>query len=179
MWIFISIILAILGYKLYKFAMKDLDYFERPNQRIKYDKAFPLVGSDFGAFFRKEPVVKLFTRNYKRIKNEKWEWEVFSVVRSTLLCRNFFQIFQLNKWHSLVRLYGAFTIFNKPAVTLVDPKIVKQLVVREFEHFIDHQGFGNSADPLLDKTLIALKGHEWKGVWMFQQFFYQIFSNNR
>lgn len=71
MWIFISIILALVGFKLYKWATKDMDYFIRPNQRIKYDKAYPILGSYPGIFFRKEPIVEMFVRTYKRMKTEK------------------------------------------------------------------------------------------------------------
>lgn len=74
MWIYISIILAIIGFKVYKWATKNMDYFERPNQRIKYDKAYPILGSDPGIFFRKEPIVKMSDRNYNKIKNDKWVW---------------------------------------------------------------------------------------------------------
>lgn len=71
MWTWISIIVALLVYKFYKYAMKGLDYFERPNQRIKYLKALPIVGSDFGLFFRKEPLTKLFSRTYDKMKSER------------------------------------------------------------------------------------------------------------
>lgn len=59
-------------------------------------------------------------------------------------------------------MYGFFA-FRVPSVVLIDPKIAKQLFVREFEHFTDHQSMGG-ADPLFDKTLIALNGEKWKSI---------------
>jgi cytochrome P450 family 9 len=59
-------------------------------------------------------------------------------------------------------MFGSFA-FRQPTVVIMDPKLVKKLVVKEFDHFTDHQGLVG-ADPLFDKTLIALNGEKWKSI---------------
>jgi hypothetical protein len=67
----IFVLIFIGGYYLYKFATKNHDYFEKPNQRLKYVRPLPFVGSNFSAFFKKKPALKLLEDNYKLYKNEK------------------------------------------------------------------------------------------------------------
>ena len=46
---------------------------------------------------------------------------------------------------------------------LRDPKLIKQIGVKDFDHFLDHGSFvGEDVDPLWSKNLFALKGTNFK-----------------
>jgi cytochrome P450 family 9 len=62
-----------------------------------------------------------------------------------------------------IRVYGTFG-FRKPTVFIRDPKIAKQLTVRDFDHFTDHRILiDEKNDPMFGKLLTSLKGQRWKG----------------
>jgi cytochrome P450 family 9 len=56
-------------YFFYKWATAKYDYFEK--QGIVYSKPLPLLGSDFGLFFKKIPFVESFMNNYNMYDGEK------------------------------------------------------------------------------------------------------------
>lgn len=56
-------------YFLYKWATKNYDYFEK--QGIPFVKPIPLLGSNFGIFFKKQPLVQSMMEQYYEFKNEK------------------------------------------------------------------------------------------------------------
>lgn len=56
-------------YLLYKWAVKNNDYFEK--QGIPYVKPWPLVGSNFEMFFKKTPFVTFLMDSYNQYKHEK------------------------------------------------------------------------------------------------------------
>jgi cytochrome P450 family 9 len=61
------------------------------------------------------------------------------------------------------RVYGYFE-FRRPTVIITDPKIVKQLAVKEFDNFQDHRVVLNEEiDPILGSMLTMLTGQKWKG----------------
>ena len=46
-----------------------------------------------------------------------------------------------------------------------DPKIIKQLAVKEFDHFMDHrQLITEEMDPLFGKALFSIRGQKWRGL---------------
>ena len=52
---------------------------------------------------------------------------------------------------------------------LSDPEIIKQVTVKDFDHFIDHRSLFPSADevndpPLFSRSLIGLKGQKWRNM---------------
>ncbi|KAK9752572.1 Cytochrome P450 [Popillia japonica] len=50
-----------------------------------------------------------------------------------------------------------------PILTLRDPKIIKQVTVKEFDHFLNHRTFvPDGTDLLWSKNLFALKDTEWR-----------------
>ncbi|XP_059610757.1 probable cytochrome P450 9f2 [Phlebotomus argentipes] len=60
------------------------------------------------------------------------------------------------------RLIGMYE-FRTPNIMVRDPELVKQLAVKEFEHFPDHRSvISNDAEPIFGKSLISLKGDEWR-----------------
>lgn len=47
----------------------------------------------------------------------------------------------------------------KPVLMLRDPDLIKQITVRDFEHFTDHRIFlPDGIEPLWNKNLFALTG---------------------
>lgn len=51
--------------------------------------------------------------------------------------------------------------YYQPILLLKDPKLIKQICVKDFEHFLDQRPFTNEdADPLWNKNLFALKGNQ-------------------
>ncbi|XP_063916423.1 cytochrome P450 9e2-like [Zophobas morio] len=61
-----------------------------------------------------------------------------------------------------LRYFGIYQ-FLRPALMLRDPELIKQITVKDFEHFLDHVGFIDpEADPLFGKNLFALRGMQWR-----------------
>uniref|UniRef100_A0A1B0D3B2 Cytochrome P450 n=1 Tax=Phlebotomus papatasi TaxID=29031 RepID=A0A1B0D3B2_PHLPP len=60
------------------------------------------------------------------------------------------------------KLIGMFE-FRTPFVLVRDPELVKQLAVKEFDHFSDHRTvIANDADLIFGKSLVALQSDEWR-----------------
>nr|CAI5847744.1 unnamed protein product [Callosobruchus analis] len=50
-----------------------------------------------------------------------------------------------------------------PTLYIRDLELLKQLCVKDFDHFVEHRSFvPDNCDPLWDKNLFALKGQRWK-----------------
>ncbi|XP_050345946.1 cytochrome P450 9e2-like [Nymphalis io] len=53
--------------------------------------------------------------------------------------------------------------FIKPMIVLQDLELIKNITIKDFEHFLDHRGFtDDSVEPLFARNLFSLKGQEWK-----------------
>ncbi|CAG9808691.1 unnamed protein product [Chironomus riparius] len=53
--------------------------------------------------------------------------------------------------------------FRRPVVLIRDPQIIKQLTVKDFDHFMDHRVLiTEDIDPLFGKNLVSLSGQKWK-----------------
>lgn len=64
--------------------------------------------------------------------------------------------------HPEVR-YSGWYFFNSPVLTVRDPELIKQIAVKDFDHFTDHQPFIDpDADPLWSNALFNLRGERWK-----------------
>ncbi|XP_066137481.1 cytochrome P450 9e2-like isoform X2 [Euwallacea fornicatus] len=60
------------------------------------------------------------------------------------------------------RYYGVYQFF-KPKLVIRDPDLIKQITVKDFEHFEDRSAMVDpKADPLFARNLLSLKGDEWK-----------------
>ncbi|XP_029170289.1 cytochrome P450 9e2-like [Nylanderia fulva] len=70
-----------------------------------------------------------------------------------------FTLFMYNYFPD-VKYYGS--VFGAPVVFLRDPELIKDIMVKEFEHFHDHPGFDESLDPLLSKNIFTLRGDRWR-----------------
>lgn len=59
-------------------------------------------------------------------------------------------------------MFGIFD-FRKPLIILRDPQLIKQLTVKDFDHFENHRMFlDENADEVFGSSLIALRGHKWR-----------------
>lgn len=59
--------------------------------------------------------------------------------------------------------YSGIYNFNSPVLVLRDPEVIKQITVKDFDHFTDHMPFVDpEADPLWSNALLSLKGERWK-----------------
>nr|QYA71985.1 cytochrome P450 [Anoplophora glabripennis] len=53
--------------------------------------------------------------------------------------------------------------FHFPLLVLRDPELLKQVAIKDFDHFTDHISFlPTDSDPLFSKSLVALHGREWR-----------------
>ncbi|XP_063915547.1 cytochrome P450 9e2-like isoform X2 [Zophobas morio] len=59
--------------------------------------------------------------------------------------------------------YTGFYQFFLPTLLLRDPDLIKQITVKDFDHFVDHRTFfPEDSDPLWVKNLSALTGNKWR-----------------
>ncbi|KAJ3645265.1 hypothetical protein Zmor_022934 [Zophobas morio] len=59
--------------------------------------------------------------------------------------------------------YSGFYQFLQPTLFLKDPELIKQITVKDFDHFVDHQRFiPEDSDPLWSNNLFALNGKRWR-----------------
>ncbi|KAL1509566.1 hypothetical protein ABEB36_004279 [Hypothenemus hampei] len=59
--------------------------------------------------------------------------------------------------------YGSIYLFNRPTLILKDPELIKQLTIKDFDHFSDHRAFiSPESDPLWSNNLFSLNGQKWK-----------------
>ncbi|XP_012230909.2 cytochrome P450 9e2-like [Linepithema humile] len=53
--------------------------------------------------------------------------------------------------------------FSTPGILLRDPELIKDIMVKDFEHFPDHRSFvTEEVDPLFGKNVFSLRGDRWK-----------------
>ncbi|XP_070502406.1 probable cytochrome P450 9f2 [Chironomus tepperi] len=71
----------------------------------------------------------------------------------------------LKEWYNEFeneKLSGLFE-FRRPVVLIRDPQIIKQLTIKDFDHFMDHRVLiTEDIDPLFGKNLVSLTGDKWK-----------------
>lgn len=52
---------------------------------------------------------------------------------------------------------------SRPVLAIRDPELIKQITVKDFDHFVDHSQFvPEECEPLWGKNLFSLKGERWK-----------------
>jgi cytochrome P450 family 9 len=50
-----------------------------------------------------------------------------------------------------------------PALVLRDPDLIKDILVKDFDHFVDHKRvIPEGSDPIWDKNLFFLTGQKWR-----------------
>lgn len=61
------------------------------------------------------------------------------------------------------RLIGMYDVGGYPQYILRDPQLIKQITIKDFEHFLNHRvDVGEQTDPLMAKSLFFIKNQEWK-----------------
>ncbi|RZC33601.1 p450 domain containing protein, partial [Asbolus verrucosus] len=59
--------------------------------------------------------------------------------------------------------YSGFYQFLLPTLLLRDPELIKQVTVKDFDHFVDHRNFiPEDSDPVWGKNLFSLTGQRWR-----------------
>ncbi|XP_001603857.1 cytochrome P450 9e2 [Nasonia vitripennis] len=57
---------------------------------------------------------------------------------------------------------GAFD-FTRPVIVVRDPELIKDITIKHFNNFTDHQGFVDvSVDPMFGGNLFSMAGDQWK-----------------
>lgn len=58
--------------------------------------------------------------------------------------------------------YIGYYMFSSPSLMIRDTELIKQICIRDFNHFSDHRQFlPSKADPFWNKMLFARKGRDW------------------
>lgn len=77
--------------------------------------------------------------------------------------KNAFPINIFKYFQKYSRVSGLFE-FRKPIYFVRDPKIAKQLAIKDFDNFVDHRVIiDETVDKMFGKSLINLKGQKWRG----------------
>ncbi|KAL7302463.1 hypothetical protein TKK_0005111 [Trichogramma kaykai] len=64
--------------------------------------------------------------------------------------------------HPGARYFGMFD-FRNPTIVVKDPELLKDIFVKNFDHFTDHVAFvSEEMDPIVGKNLFSLKGQRWR-----------------
>jgi cytochrome P450 family 9 len=54
--------------------------------------------------------------------------------------------------------------FRKPVYIIRDPKLAKQMAIKDFDYFVNHTVvMDDNTDKLFGKSLISLQGQKWRG----------------
>lgn len=62
------------------------------------------------------------------------------------------------------RYFGLFDV-TKPAVIIKDPELIREICIKSFESFMDHDAFvSEEMDPIAGRNVFSLKGQRWKEV---------------
>uniref|UniRef100_A0A2M3Z6X2 Putative cytochrome n=1 Tax=Anopheles braziliensis TaxID=58242 RepID=A0A2M3Z6X2_9DIPT len=62
------------------------------------------------------------------------------------------------------KIYGMFNI-RQPVYVVRDPELIKQITVKDFDHFADHATTGledSGSDVLFANSLVSLRGQKWR-----------------
>lgn len=71
------------------------------------------------------------------------------------------KIYKLNEEADYVGLYD----FSEPVILLRSPELMKNIAIKNFDHFVDHRGFVDAVqDPLFGNNLFSLRGDKWKEI---------------
>lgn len=59
------------------------------------------------------------------------------------------------------RLVGMYEFFT-PVFMIRDPELIKQITVKDFDHFVDHRSVFDDPDEVFSSNLVSLKGDQWR-----------------
>ncbi|XP_017081948.2 probable cytochrome P450 6a14 [Drosophila eugracilis] len=68
-----------------------------------------------------------------------------------------------NKFKGKTPLAGMFLFFKRTAL-IIDPNLIKEILIKDFHHFQDRGVFNNVRDDPLTGHLLTLEGQEWRSM---------------
>lgn len=91
-----------------------------------------------------------------------WPWTPFGNTRKSLLGRQSFaddldEIYQRFRDQRFAGFYRK----RNPGLLLIDPDLIRQIFVKDFDYFMDREGL-SFKEPLLEKQLFFMKGEKWR-----------------
>lgn len=61
------------------------------------------------------------------------------------------------------RFVGFYEIGGSPSYLIRDTELIKQLAIKDFDHFVDHKmAIDHNIDPLFGRTMFAMRGQKWQ-----------------
>lgn len=61
------------------------------------------------------------------------------------------------------RFFGMFEVIGSPVYVIRDPELMKQIAIKDFDHFVNHRSFvSKDLDPLLGRSLFVMKDEKWR-----------------
>lgn len=61
------------------------------------------------------------------------------------------------------RFFGMYDLLGKPAYVIRDPELIKQIGIRDFDHFVNHQfNVHEDTDRLFGRSLFIMRDQRWK-----------------
>lgn len=60
------------------------------------------------------------------------------------------------------RFIGIYDFLGKPSYLIRDPDLVKQILVTDFDHFVNHRFNLGEAEPLFSRSLFGMSGERWR-----------------
>nr|QZM07463.1 cytochrome P450 monooxygenase CYP6SZ1 [Lasioderma serricorne] len=60
--------------------------------------------------------------------------------------------------------YGGYFMITKKSLMLVDPEVIRWILVKDFKHFVDRGTYVNEEDDPLSANMFNLEGQKWKAI---------------
>ncbi|CAH1113652.1 unnamed protein product [Psylliodes chrysocephalus] len=97
------------------------------------------------------------------VKQTTPNWWFGDMRKTTFREENFVDFFQrIYNMEPNSRYFGYYQ-FSVPTLLIKDPKLIKRITLKEFDHFTDHIQFvPPESDPLWARNLLSLQGQQWK-----------------
>ncbi|KAK6644069.1 hypothetical protein RUM43_000334 [Polyplax serrata] len=69
-------------------------------------------------------------------------------------------------YHFKDKRFGGMYLMQVPFLLIRDPDLLKQIMIKDTDHFLNRYDFSLDADPLMSKNLSALKDEKWRNLRM-------------
>ncbi|XP_075237076.1 cytochrome P450 9e2-like [Lycorma delicatula] len=90
---------------------------------------------------------------------------IFGNIKDRVLFKISFHEFQLKLYRQFKgHKFAGFYEGRRPVLIVLDPDIVKDVLVRDFDHFVDRPVLRFRASPYIENMILNLKGQHWKYV---------------
>ncbi|PNF19766.1 Cytochrome P450 9e2 [Cryptotermes secundus] len=90
---------------------------------------------------------------------------LFGNIKDRALFRTSFHEFQKELYRRFDgHKYAGFYEGRQPVLMIRDPELIKLIMIRDFEHFVDRATLGLSSSPYFKNMLINIKGQQWKNL---------------